>query len=63
MTLDSAPNSPGRVAPLLVRVLNAALDLDLADFAEARVFLRSPEGDALLEAWLASHPDNDEPNT
>jgi hypothetical protein len=40
---------------LLVRALNKALGLDLADFTEARVFLRSPEGDALLEAWLAAH--------
>ena len=46
--------------PLLVRVLNNALGLDLADFTEARVFLRSPEGDALLEAWLAAHRDDDE---
>ena len=63
MTLPTAPDSPGGDAPLLVRVLNAALGLELADFTEARVFLRSPEGDALLEAWLASHPDDDEPNT
>lgn len=41
--------------PLLVRVLNAALGLDLADFTEAKVFMRSPEGDALLEGWLAAH--------
>lgn len=40
---------------ILARVLSAALGLDLADFNEARVFLRSPEGDALLEEWLAAH--------
>jgi hypothetical protein len=44
-----------RRVPLLVQVLNAALGIDLADFTEARVFLRSPEGDALLEGWLAAH--------
>jgi hypothetical protein len=43
---------------VLVRVLNTVLGLDLADFTEARVFLRSPEGDALLEAWLAAHLDD-----
>jgi hypothetical protein len=44
--------------PLLVKVLNAALGLDLADFAEAREFLLSPEGSEMLDAWLASHPDD-----
>jgi len=43
---------------VLVRVLNTVLGLQLADFAEARVFLRSPEGDALLEAWLLAHLDD-----
>jgi hypothetical protein len=46
--------------PLLVRALNAALGLDLVDFNEARVFLRSPEGNALLEGWLAAHRDDGE---
>ena len=45
---------------LLVRVLNAALNINLKDFTEARVFLRSPEGSALLEAWLAAHRDDPE---
>lgn len=45
---------------LLVRALNAALGVDLADFAEAKVFLRSPEGAAMLDAWLAGHADDDE---
>jgi hypothetical protein len=49
-----------RRLPLLVRILNAALGLDLASFTEAKVFLRSPEGDALLEAWLAAHLDDSE---
>lgn len=39
---------------LLADTLNAALALDLSGWTEARVFLRSPEGDALLEAWLAT---------
>jgi hypothetical protein len=38
----------------LADTLNAALGLDLAGFTEARVFLRSPEGDTMLEAWLAT---------
>lgn len=45
---------------LIVKVLNAALGLDLASFAEARELLLSDEGDALLEAWLAVHCDDDE---
>jgi hypothetical protein len=45
---------------VLVQVLNAALGLDLASFTEAKVFMRSPEGDALLEEWLAAHCDDDE---
>ena len=48
--------------PLLVKVLNAALGLDLADFAEARAFLLSDEGAEMLDAWLASHPDDSEEN-
>lgn len=44
---------------LLVEVLNNALGLELADFAEARVFIRSPEGSAMLNAWLKSRPDDD----
>lgn len=43
---------------MLVRVLNAALGLDLADFNEARVFLRSDEGNTLLDDWLAAHLDD-----
>jgi hypothetical protein len=46
--------------PMLVKVLNAALGLDLASFKEASEFLRSAEGDALLEAWLAAHLDDSE---
>lgn len=45
---------------LLARTLNAALGLDLASFAEAREFLRSDEGDALLEAWLEAHLNDSE---
>lgn len=45
---------------LLVKALNAALGLELADFTEARAFLRSPEGDALLEEWLDAHRDDPE---
>lgn len=45
--------------PLLVRALNAALGIDLADLAEARIFLRSPEGADLLDAWLAGRADDD----
>ena len=41
----------------LARMLNNVLGLELADFAEARAFLCSPEGDALLEAWLSTHRD------
>lgn len=43
---------------MLVRVLNAALGLDLASFEEARQFLLSDEGSEMLEAWLESHPDD-----
>lgn len=49
--------------PLLVRTLNAALGLDLADISDAREFLRSDEGNALLDAWLAAHPDDEIPET
>jgi hypothetical protein len=41
----------------LAGALNRLLGLELADFAEARAFLCSPEGDALLEAWLSTHRD------
>ena len=46
----------------LADALNATLGLDLADFKEARQFLLSPEGSKSLDDWLASHPDDDEPN-
>jgi hypothetical protein len=46
---------------LLVKALNAALGLELADFSEARTFLLSDEGSDLLDAWLACHPDDDQP--
>jgi hypothetical protein len=46
--------------PLVVRALNTALGLELASFTEARVFLRSPEGHALLEEWLAAHLEDSE---
>jgi hypothetical protein len=42
----------------LTDALNRALGLELADFAEAREFLRSPEGSQLLDDWLASHPND-----
>jgi hypothetical protein len=42
----------------LADTLNRLLGLDLADFEEARAFLLSDEGDALLEAWLAAHRDD-----
>ena len=48
--------------PVLVKVLNAALGLDLADFSEARAFLLSDEGSKMLDDWLAAHPDDEEPN-
>ena len=49
---------------LLVKALNGALGLDLADFTEARVFLRSPEGADMLDAWLATRPaDHDQNDT
>ena len=42
----------------LVDALNGALGLELADFDEAREFINSPEGSEMLDAWLASHPDD-----
>ena len=47
-----------RRPPLLVKVLNAALGLELADFAEARAFLLSDEGSEMVDDWLASQPDD-----
>jgi hypothetical protein len=47
----------------LTDALNRALGLELADFAEARQFLLSPEGAELLDDWMASDPDDDEPDT
>jgi len=44
--------------PVLVKVLNAALGLELADFADARKFLLSDEGSKMLDDWLAAHPDD-----
>jgi hypothetical protein len=46
----------------LADALNATLGLDLADFGEAREFLRSHEGWEMLDAWLAAHLDDGEPN-
>lgn len=46
---------------VLADTLNRVLGLDLADFTGARVFLRSPEGDALLEAWLSAHRNDEIP--
>jgi len=48
---------------LLVTALNAALGLELADFAEARAFINSPEGSEMLDAWLASQPDDEDNGT
>ena len=45
---------------ILADALNRALGLELADFGEARVFLRSREGSGLLDAWLKSRPDDDD---
>jgi hypothetical protein len=42
----------------LTDALNHALGLELADFNEARAFLKSPEGSEMLDAWLASHSDD-----
>ncbi|HEX3957845.1 MAG TPA: hypothetical protein VHZ03_14600 [Trebonia sp.] len=42
---------------VLVKALNAALGLNLADFEEAKQFLQSAEGSQMLDTWLASHPD------
>jgi hypothetical protein len=42
----------------LADALNHVLGLELADFDEAREFLRSPEGSEMLDAWLASRPDD-----
>jgi hypothetical protein len=44
---------------LLVVALNAALGLELADFAEARAFMLSEEGAQMLEDWLATHHGDD----
>jgi hypothetical protein len=40
---------------VLADTLNRILGLELADFDEARAFLTSDEGDALLEGWLSAH--------
>jgi hypothetical protein len=49
---------PGRPR-LLVVALNAALGLELADFAEAREFMLSEEGAQMLEDWLAARHGDD----
>jgi hypothetical protein len=63
----AAPNGQvRRVTPaeprrprLLVVALNAALGLELADFAEAREFMLSEEGTQMLEEWLAARHGDD----
>jgi hypothetical protein len=63
----AAPNGQvRRVTPaeprrprLLVVALNAALGLELADFAEARAFMLSEEGTQMIEDWLAAHHGDD----